>query len=308
MRSFDSPAGGRAAAGVRIDGHTIAFRGIAYVYLSVFALACFIPFWLVIAGSVTPENEIFTKGYQVLPASTTLEAYRVIFRAPERVLRAYGVSIGLTASGTVVGLFITVMTAYALSSRDCRYRRHLAFYFYFTMLFYGGLTPFYILMVRTLELKDTFWAMFFPLLLDAWFILLTRSFLKTIPYSIIESAKIDGASHFTIFFRIVIPLSTPALATIGLFIALRYWNDWYHAMLFVERTELYPLQYFLYRLLNAGRFADAMLRGASLSTVTLPEESIKMAMAVVATGPIVLVYPFVQKYFVKGLIIGSVKG
>lgn len=286
----------------------IAFRAVGYLYLSVFATICLLPFLLIVTGSITPESDIYTKGYQVVPANPTIDAYRAIFRAPQRVLRSYGVSILLTVAGSAAGLFVTSMAAYALSSRDCRYRRHVSFFFYFTMLFYGGLTPFYILIVRTLELKDTFWAMLLPLLMEAWYVLLMRSFMQGIPHEITESAKIDGANHFTIFVRIIVPLSKPALATIGLFLALRYWNDWFHAMLFVESSELYPLQYFLYRMLNASRFADAMLRGARLASVELPRESIKMAMAVVATGPIILAYPFVQKYFVRGLTIGSVKG
>lgn len=286
----------------------IAFRAVGYLYLSVFATICLLPFLLIVTGSITPESDIYTKGYQVVPANPTIDAYRAIFRAPQRVLRSYGVSILLTVAGSAAGLFVTSMAAYALSSRDCRYRRHVSFFFYFTMLFYGGLTPFYILIVRTLELKDTFWAMLLPLLMEAWYILLMRSFMQGIPHEITESAKIDGANHFAIFVRIIVPLSKPALATIGLFLALRYWNDWFHAMLFVESSELYPLQYFLYRMLNASRFADAMLRGARLASVELPRESIKMAMAVVATGPIILAYPFVQKYFVRGLTIGSVKG
>lgn len=298
----------KARSIVKKGGDVVTFHAIGYVYLAFFGLICLLPFVLIVSGSVTPESDIFTKGYQVFPSNPTVEAYRAIFRAPERVLRSYGVSTALTVFGTLAGLFVTAMAGYALSSRDCRYRRHVSFFFYFTMLFYGGLTPFYILIVRTLGLKDTFWAMLLPLMLEAWYILLMRSFMQGIPYEITESAKIDGANHFTIFVRIVMPLSKPALATIGLFLALRYWNDWFHAMLFVESSELYPLQYFLYRMLNASRFADAMLRGARIATVTLPKESIKMAMAVVATGPIILAYPFVQKYFVKGLTIGSVKG
>ena len=284
------------------------FLAVGYVTVSLLALACLFPFLLIVSGSLSEEEAIYRDGFRLVPRRASLASYEMIFRVPGRILRAYGITIALTASGATAGLFLTAMTAYALQAKDCRYRNRFAFYFYFTMLFNGGLTPFYILVARGLRLKNTLWAMLLPPLLSVWYILLMRNFMKGIPDEIYESAKMDGAGHFTMFTRIAIPLSVPALATIGLFIALLYWNDWYHAMLFVEDSSLFPMQYFLYRMLTAARFAEAAVRGANVATTDMPRESIKMTMAVVATGPIVFVYPLIQRYFIRGLTMGAVKG
>jgi putative aldouronate transport system permease protein len=286
-----------------------AFFDIAgYTGISVIALLCLLPFLLILSGSITEESLIVTKGYSIIPSKISFEAYRIIFKAPEKILRAYLNSIVLTFTGSAAGLFLTSMTAFVLQMKDFRYRNHAAFYFYFTTLFSGGLPPTYILMVKTLGLKDSYLALFLPVLMNVWYLLIMRNFFKTLPYSIYESAKMDGAGYFRIFINIAIPVSKPALAAIGLFIALNYWNDWYHAMLYINNTDLYPLQYFLYRLIVNARFTEAIMRGARVSAFNMPQESMKMAMAIIVTGPVVFLYPFVQKYFVKGLTIGAVKG
>ncbi|UKS29518.1 carbohydrate ABC transporter permease [Paenibacillus sp. HWE-109] len=286
----------------------VAFQAIGYLFIGVVAILCLIPFLLLISASITENESIFKDGYRLIPSKFSLEAYQVIFKAPMDMLRAYSVTIQLTLLGTITGLFVTSMTAYVLQRYDFKYRNHFAFFFYFTTLFSGGLIPAYILVVRYLQLKDHFLSLLLPGLLSAWLIFLMRNFIKTIPDAIIESAKMDGAGDFKIFIRLIVPLATPGLATIGLFIALNYWNDWFHAMLYIEDRKLFPLQYFLYNMLNKAKFAETVVSEASIVLPEVPTESLKMAMAVVATGPIVFLYPFVQKYFVKGLTIGAIKG
>ena len=289
------------------DNH-IVFNIIAYTIISVIALLCLLPFLLVVTGSITDENTIYTHGYTLIPKKVSFFAYDVIFKSPFAIMRAYGVTISITLIGTLLGLFITAMTAYVLFRRDFKYRNVFSFFFYFTTLFNGGLVSYYIFMVRYLQMKDTYYALVLPLLLNVFYLLIMRNFMKSIPYSIIESAKIDGANDFSIFIRIVLWLITPALAAIGLFIALSYWNDWFNAMLFLEDSKRYPLQYMLYRIINSVRFASSMTARAGVPAPRMPQQSIKLAMTVIATGPIIFLYPFLQKYFVKGITIGAVKG
>lgn len=286
----------------------IVFNIMGYIFITFLAIACLIPFLLVVSGSITKESYIFTNGYNIIPAKISLEAYDSILKAPATIINAYMVSILLTLSGAIIGLLLTSMTAFALNTKDFKYRNKIAFYFYFTTLFNGGLTPYYILMVKYLNIKDTPWALLLPGLFSVWYLIIMRTFYKSIPDAVFESAKIDGANHFRTYANIALPLSKPALATIGLFIALGYWNSWYNAMLFINNPNLFPLQYYLYRMLNSVEFANAAMKGPRLAAVELPKESLKMAMAVIATGPIILLYPFVQKYFIKGMTIGAVKG
>jgi len=287
----------------------ISFNLLGYFFISVFAMMCIIPFIMILTGSVTEESTIVREGYKLIPSVLSFESYAFIFRAPVQMLKAYQVTLLVTVAGTAAGLFLTAMTAYVLQRKDFKYRNVFAFYFFFTTLFSGGLVPWYILIIRYLELKNSLFALILPMLLNVFYIIIMRSFISsTIPDAISESAKIDGASDFRIFLSIILPLSKPALATIGLFIALNYWNDWYHALLFIEKENLYPLQYFLYNILNSINFANSAAAQAGVAVVSMPKESFKLAMTVVATGPIILLYPFVQKYFVQGITVGAVKG
>lgn len=283
---------------------------MGYIYISFFALICLLPFWFVLTGSFMDESEIITTGFKLWPQKFSVFSYNMLLQFPDTIINAYGVSSIITVTGAVAGLFITSMTAYVLNRRDFAYRNHFALFFFFTMLFSGGLVTYYLLVIKYLHLKNSLLALILPSLLSAWNIILMRNFMRSIPDSIIESAKIDGAGDFTIFIKLVLPISTPGLATVGLFIALEYWNDWFNAMLFIENEKLYPLQYMLYKLIQRVQgLQSASARGAALGYfIQLPEESLKMATAVVAIGPIILLYPFVQKYFVKGLTIGAVKG
>lgn len=285
------------------------FSAIGYVSLILLAVLCIFPFILVVSSSLTEETKIVTDGYQFIPTAFSTEAYSILFKYPQEMINAYLVTIGVTATGTVLGLFLTSMTAYALSRKDFKWRNKFSFFFFFTTLFSGGLVPWYLLIVNYLNMKDTPMALIVPMMLNVFYIIVMKSFMSSIPEAIVESAKIDGAGDFKIYVRLILPLSKPALATIGLFLALAYWNDWYNALLFISDENLMPLQYYLYKMLgNMDGMRKAMMGAGAVVTTAIPTESLKMAMTVVATGPILLAYPFVQRYFVQGLTIGAVKG
>ncbi len=287
----------------------IAFMTFGYLAVALMALLCIIPFVLVVSGSLTQEQAILRNGFSLLPAPFSLQAYKTLFRFPEDLFNAYKVTIFVTGVGTLVSLVLTAMTAYVLSRGDFGWRNGFSFFFYFTTLFSGGLVPWYIWNVRYLGIKQSpLVAMLLPYLFSVFNLIVMKNFMRSIPESVVESARMDGANNFTIFFRLILPLSTPALATIGLFTALSYWNDWYLCYLFVDNDKFYSLQYYLYTTLSS---ADALKRIATSSGIRLasvPTEGMKMAMVVVATGPILLLYPFLQKYFIQGLTIGAVKG
>ncbi len=213
----------------------------------------------------------------------------------------------ITTFGTVMSLFLSSMAAYSLSRKDLRYRNMLAFFLYFTTLFSGGLAPTYIVVTTILHLKNTLAVLVLGPMFSVFYILILRNFfMNSIPASLSEAAKIDGAGDFTVFLRVVLPLTAPALASIGLFTALAYWNDWWTAMLYVERQSLYPLQYVLYRILSSVTMAANIVN--NVATLNLPKESLKLAMTVISIGPIVFAYPFVQRFFIKGITLGAVKG
>jgi len=283
---------------------------IISIILILFALTCIIPIIAVLSISLSDEMDILRHGYKLIPKKISLTAYQYIFKVPKQIIQAYFISLSVTGVGTALSLFVIAMIAYPLSRRDYKYRNPLAFYIFFTMLFNGGLVPWYILIVRYLHLKDTWWVLVLPYLVTPWFILLLKTFFQQIPISIIESAKLDGASELRIFFTIVVPLSKPALAAIGLFILLRYWNDWWLPLLYIESENLVPLQYMLHRMMANIQFLTQQLRTTQMTIdiSKLPNESARMAMCVLAAGPMLFIFPFFQKYFVKGLTVGAIKG
>ena len=289
-------------------GDTICFKAIGYPLICLFALVCIIPFFLIIASSFTSESYIIKNGYVLWPKEFSTSAYELIFKNPAKILRAYGVTAFVTIIGTALSVFVNAMTGYVLQRKDFRWRNIFSFYFFFTTLFSGGLVPWYILCVKTLHLKNTIWALIIPTIVSVWNIILVKGFMGGIPGEITESDKIDGAGDFRIFVKLILPLSKPVVATIGLFTALAYWNDWYMCMLFIDKKELFDLQYLLYQLMGSIKALREIASQSTISVSSMPIESTKMALTIVATGPIILVYPFVQKYFVKGLTLGSVKG
>ncbi|MBF9015336.1 carbohydrate ABC transporter permease [Oceanispirochaeta sp. M2] len=294
---------------VKTDFSTVIFKIISVIVISLFSVVCLYPFIIMVTGSLTAEHTIVKYGYRLLPLEWSTESYKLVLQNPMIIGGSYMVTIVLTAVGTIIGLFITSMTGYALVRKDFAYRNHISFYIYFTTLFSAGIVPFYILMVNTFQLKDNYLAVLLPLLLSPWLVILMKNFNRSIPESITESAKMDGAGDFTIFLKLIMPMSKPAMASIGLFTALAYWNDWFYSMLFLSPNVKYrPLQLILYNLVAQADFMKTSAAMMGIPPQDIPSESLKLAAAVVATGPIVLVYPFIQKYFIKGITIGAVKG
>lgn len=294
---------------IRQDRTQVAIHLITYVVVTIFALICILPFWMIVASSFSTEEAIRRSGFTLFPTDVSTYSYELLFRSPDQMLGAYAVTIGLTVTGTLIGLFIVAMTGYALQRRDFPYRNGIMFYIYFTSLFSAGLVPFYLLIVQVLGLRDSYLAILLPLLMSPWLIVLMKNFVKAIPHEITESGKIDGAGDFRIFYNLILPSMKPALATIGLFLALAYWNEWYLSSLFLTTKVTYrPLQFHLYNVINKVASLKNSVAGSNVVLTDLPGETLKMATAVIATGPIILLYPFVQKYFVAGLTVGAVKG
>ncbi|MDF2834642.1 MAG: sugar transporter permease [Paenibacillus sp.] len=286
-------------------------NGFIIVFLTILCLMIALPFVLVVVISLTSETSLVQNGYQFIPKEWSLEAYRITFAEPDPLLRGYLVTILITVVGTVISLLLTAMTAYPISRRDFRYNRPITFYIFFTMLFNGGLIPFYILMTQYLHLKNSLFALIVPALLSPFNIMIMKGFLDKIGKEIIESAKVDGAREIRIFFSIILPLSTPALATLGLFISFGYWNEWYNALLFIDNDRFVPLQLLLVRILTQIEFlANSPLAQVAdkLAYANFPTMSVRMAMAILAGGPMLVIFPFFQKYFVKGITVGSLKG
>ena len=288
----------------------ITFDILSHVILVVLSACCLLPFLLVLSGSFSDQTSILTHGYQLIPETFSLAAYQTLFKIPEDLLRAYGVTIFVTVTGTLLGLFLTSMAAYVLASRNFRYRYQMSFFFYFTSIFGGGLVPWYIFNTKYLHFHNNIISLILPILINVTYLLILKSYMAGIPEALYESARLDGAGDFTIYRRVAMPLCKAGLATVGLFIALNYWNDWYDAMLFLDegRSNLYPLQYFLNNILTKAQAISAAAARSGLPMSEVPSEPMKLAMTVVATGPIILLYPFLQKYFVKGVTIGAVKG
>lgn len=294
---------------IKKEKATIVFEIITYTMLAIGALVCVAPFIIILSGSFTDNNTILTQGYSILPRDFTFDAYKTIFKAPKDILQAYKMTFYYTIVGTTVGLLMITLTGYVISRKEFKYRNTVSFVIYFTSIFGGGMIPWYLMYANVLNMKGSTFAIWFPALMSPFLVILMRTFIVgSVPDAITESAKIDGAGHLTIFFQIVLPVLGPGLATVGLFLALGYWNDWYRSSMFSTNSSTWELQFYLYDMLNATTGLKQMAQSANMSTMNLPTESVKLAMAVVATGPVLLFYPFVQKYFVSGITVGAVKG
>jgi putative aldouronate transport system permease protein len=282
------------------------FIHIIFIFSS---LLCIIPIILVVAISLMHENDILLGGYTLIPRNITLNAYVTIFINAKQLIYSYATTIGVTVVGTIIGIWLTATIGYVITRKDYALRKQLTFYVFFTMLFSGGLIPSYILISKWLNMKDTYFALFVPGLVTAYNILLMKGFLQNLPTSIIEAAKIDGASELRTFISIVMPISKPAFATVGLFMAFAYWNDWMASFLYIDSNNKIMLQYMLVKVMKNLQFLnspEALSYG--IQRQDIPTYSARMAMCVIATGPILLVFPFFQRYFEKGLTLGSVKG
>jgi putative aldouronate transport system permease protein len=281
------------------------------IILGLFSFMCIFPFIYVIMISLTDEETLTRNGYQLIPEIWSFDAYRYLWEMKEQLLQSYSVTIMVTVLGTIVSVIMIALYAYAISRKQFKYRGAFTFFAFFTMLFSGGLVPFYIVASQFLQLRNSIWALILPLAMNAFYILIMRTFFqRSVPESILESARIDGASEWRIFVQIVAPLSLPGLATIALFSTLGYWNDWFNALLFIDDPSLVPLQSLLMKIENNIEFLrQNQLAGGIQNDLlsAIPQDSSKMAMVVISTLPIAIAYPFFQKYFVSGLTIGGVK-
>ncbi len=288
----------------------IIFNVLSYVLVGIFAFVCIVPFYLIVMGSLTSEHTIVTEGYNffVKLKDLSIEAYKIALKNPDSIIKAYGVTIFVTVVGTAISIFITTMTGYVLARKDFPWKNKFSFFFFFTTLFNGGLVPYYILCTKYLNFTNHIYALIIPGLFTVWNMIIAKSFMAGIPFELTEAAKIDGAGDFYIYAHIIIPVAKPLIATLTLFVALAYWNDWYNCMLFMGTGNTWNLQYTLQNILNSSEALKRIASMTGMQVGQMPSEGLKLAMTVIATGPIVLLYPFLQKYFVKGLTIGAVKG
>lgn len=284
---------------------------ILNVVMGIMALTCILPLLLIFIVSFSSEESIFQNGYSFFPSGWSLDAYQYFFRLGDQLIRSYGITIFVSIVGTLISLIITCMFAYVLSRRDYRYNKLLTYMMLFTMLFNGGLVPSYMVNTQFLHLGDSIWALVLPMCLNAFYVVVLRTFYKGIPVELIEAAQIDGSGEFKTFIKIVLPLSKPGVATIGMFTLIAYWNDWFLGMLYMMDQKKYPVQTLLWSVQNSlesikQSSANALEYAAMAQSA--PTDSGRMALTVLVVVPILLAYPFFQKYFVKGLTVGGVKG
>lgn len=282
------------------------FDGVNMGLLILFALATIIPFIYVIAGSFATQKELLTKGFILFPTEFSLDAYRYIF-STSTLMRSMGVTIYITVVGTLINIFMTCLMAYPLARRDMDFRKPVMLMIIFTMLFSGGMIPTF-LVVKQLGMIDTYWSLLIPGAISAFNLIIIKNFFQQLPESLEESAKIDGCNDLMIFIKIVLPLSMPAIATFSLFYAVGHWNTFFNAILYINDNNKWPIQVLLRQIviLASGGIGDSTAMESEY--VTPPEQAVKMAVIVMSTLPILLVYPFLQKHFAKGVLLGSVKG
>lgn len=281
---------------------------LIHVALILISICFVLPLLLVVAGSFSTEQDITQFGYSLIPHHLTLGAYQYLFNNADLILSAYGVTIAVTIIGSSLSLLIMSLLAYAISRRDFRYRRVLSFFTLFTMLFNGGLVPTYLLMTQLFHVQDTLLAYILPYLIVPLYVLLLRTYFAGLPVELIEAARLDGSGEWRIFFQIVVPMSTPALATVGLLSMLLYWNDWFQGLLYINNPHLMSLQYLLYQISQNVLLLNTTASQSNVSSAALPTQSVLMAMAVLAIGPIVFAFLFTQRYFVRGITLGGLKG
>jgi len=286
---------------------------ILNIIFIIYSLICILPIVLIISISLSDQTRVLVDGYSLWPQQFTVQAYRFIFTGSSEIIHAYILTIGITIAGTILTVLVVSLFAYPLSRSDLKYKNFFSFYIFFTMLFSGGLVPWYIVCTQIMRLQNTYFALFLPMVFNAWFVIVLRTFFKTtIPDSVIESARIDGAGELRIYFFIVSPLSKAGYATIALFAVLNYWNDWWLSMILTTDKNYRSLQFLLYKILAQSDMLTQMANKTGMSTAKIaekmPSETARFALCLVTMGPILFIYPFFQKYFIKGITIGAIKG
>ena len=282
------------------------FTTVSYVVVTLFGLFCLIPLWVIIAGSLTDESVLATQGYSLFPQPFSLTAYQMLFSG-QSLLNGYAASAFITLVGTLLSVSCTASLAWVIARRLPWISRSLTVFSYVPMLFHGGLVPLYLLVTQVLNLSNSWFSVILPIMLAPFLIFITVSFFRQLPEEILDAARIDGAGELRIFFQIILPLSKPILAVLGLFYAVAYWNEWFMALLFVSDPDKYPLQLILQNLIANVTNATS-LPGATAAEAAIPVYQLRFAMTVLTVGPILLAYPFAQRFFVKGITLGATKG
>lgn len=280
-----------------------------YFFVGLFAVACLYPLLLTLMTSITDEQTLIRNGYQLIPEKFSLAAYQVIVDTMgNKVFNAYQITIFVTVIGTSLSLFVTASIGYVVSVRDFKQRNIINMMLYIPMVFSAGLLPWYIVCTKYYHLTNTLWALILPPCLNVFNAFLMRNFFSSLPTAVFESARIDGAGHFRIFFQIAIPMAQVGIITVGMLYALSYWNDYYNALMFIRKSEMYPMQYYLYNILSNIQFAARQSQTRLNYNIAIPSETIKMAIIIVTILPILFLYPFIQRYIIKGVVVGAVKG
>ena len=287
------------------------FQSSVHCLMIVLVIFCLLPVLMLFSSSLTGEAQLIKNGYSFIPSALDVSAYKYILIDSPGLVRGYGISLLVTGLGTLVNLTFTMLFAYPLSRKDLPGRKFISFFLFFTMLFNGGLVPTYIMWTQTFHIKNTLFAYLVPnLLMSAFYVIMTRTYLTTnIPKEMIEAAKMDGAGEFRVLGRIILPMSKPILSTIGLLVGLAYWNDWLNGLYYINKDALYSIQVLLNKMLLDTQFLmSSASQGMNIDTTAIPSTGIKMAIAVMGILPVLVIYPFLQKYLVKGITIGAVKG
>lgn len=281
------------------------------IFFVIMCVICIFPVLMALSASFTSEASLIKEGYRLIPKVTSLDAYKYVFGTSNAIVRAYGITILVTAVSVVFGVLVSSMYAYVISRKDFEYRKLFSFISFFTMLFNGGLVASYLINTKFLHLSNNLWALILPGTMSAWNVIVLRSFFQgSVPYEIIESGKLDGADEFKVFFKLVMPISLPGIATIALFIMIAKWNDWLAPMLYITDSKLYTLSFLLQNMMNniQEMMNNAAESGVSNQMENMPTEGARMALCMVAIAPMLVAYPFFQKYFIQGMTVGSVKG
>jgi putative aldouronate transport system permease protein len=277
--------------------------------MGLFAIICLYPLILTLSVSLSSEREVALQGYSIFPQGFSFNTYIYIFaHSGMKILKSYGLTIFVTVVGTLGALLITTMISYAISIKALRYRNMIAFICNFTIIFSAGLIPWYIMCVRYYNLRNSVFALIIPSIFSVWNMFLLRTYFSHIPQSLYEAAKIDGANYFEMYYKIALPLCKTGILTVGLMYALQYWNDWWNALMFINDKKLFTLQFYLYNILsNVNAISSGVVPSGAAANITLPAETVKMAVTVITIGPIIFLYPFVQKFFINGIMTGAVK-
>lgn len=281
------------------------------IFFVIMCVICIFPVLMALSASFTSEASLIKEGYRLIPKVTSLDAYKYVFGTSNAIVRAYGITILVTAVSVVFGVLVSSMYAYVISRKDFEYRKLFSFISFFTMLFNGGLVASYLINTKFLHLSNNLWALILPGTMSAWNVIVLKSFFQgSVPYEIIESGKLDGADEFKVFFKLVMPISLPGIATIALFIMIAKWNDWLAPMLYITDSKLYTLSFLLQNMMNniQEMMNNAAESGVSSQMENMPTEGARMALCMVAIAPMLVAYPFFQKYFIQGMTVGSVKG